>query len=196
MALRTRLPVDERRRQLIAAGLELFATRPYGDVAMADVARAAGVSHGLAFHYFGDKRGLYLEVLRVVTDQLVAATAPGPDKTPLEQLRAGLQAHIDFAASYPQGYIAFLHGGNGADADIEMIIEQARERGLRHVLQALGEEDPAARLEIALRGWQGFTEGAIVAWLRGRRLPREELLSMLSASLADALRAGGLDLTR
>jgi AcrR family transcriptional regulator len=194
MAPRTRLPIDERRRQLIAAGLELFATRPYGQVGMGDVARAAGVSHGLAFHYFGDKRGLYLEVLRTVTDQLVAATAPAPNTTPLEQLYAGLRAHVDFAAYYEQAYTTFLHGAHGADDEVELIIERARSRGLHHVLDALGVSAPSPRLEIALRGWQSFNEGAIVAWLKDRRLPRAELLDMLAAALADALRSGGVDL--
>ena len=194
MPVRTRLPIDERRRQLIAAGLELFATRPYADVAMADVARAAGVSHGLAFHYFGDKRGLYLQVLTAVTDQLVIATAPAPGTTPLEQLYAGLAAHVDFASRYPQAYTAFMHGGNGTDPDVEAIIEQARTRGLIHVLDAIAVTKPSPRLEIALRGWQGFTEGAIVAWLRDESLPRPELLDMLAAALADALRSGGIEL--
>jgi AcrR family transcriptional regulator len=161
---------------------------------MADVAQAASVSHGLVFHYFGDKHGLYLEVLRSVTDQLVAATAPTPDRTPMEQLYFGLNAHVDFAERYPHAYTAFLHGGNGADQAVELIIEQARARGLRHVLDALAVTDPQPRLEIALRGWQSFTEGAIIAWLRSRCLPRAELLDMLAAALADAVRAGGLEL--
>ncbi|HYU60421.1 MAG TPA: TetR/AcrR family transcriptional regulator [Solirubrobacterales bacterium] len=198
MATRARLPTDERRRQLIAAGLELFATRPYPEVAMGDVAWAAGVSHGLAFHYFGDKRGLYVEVVRTVTDRLVAATAPEPGRTPLEQLYAGLEAHVDFAARYPRAYTAFVGGGQGADEEVDLILDEARGRGLRHVIEALNIDEPTPRLEIALHGWQGFTEAAITAWLRRRRrrrrLARAKLLDMLAAALSDALRAGGFEL--
>lgn len=190
---RTRLPIDERRRQLIAAALELFATRPYADVAIGEVAQAAGVSHGLVFHHFDDKRGLYLEVLRSVADRLAAATAPGPDTTSIEQLYAGLTAHVDFAARYPQAYTTFLHGGNGADSEVMGIIERARRQAAGHVLDALEIADPPPQLEIALRGWQGFTEGAILAWLREGSLPRPKLLQMLATALADALRVGGIE---
>jgi AcrR family transcriptional regulator len=178
---------------LIAAGVELFGSRPYPEVAMADVAAAAGVSHGLAFHYFETKRGLYLEVIRAVTEALTAATAPHPERTPREQLYAGLAAHVDFAAQYPRAYSAFVGGGQGADDQVDRILQEARGRGRRHVLDAVGVGTPPPRLEIALHGWQGFTEAAIVAWLRGRRLARANLLDMLADTLSDALRVGGFD---
>lgn len=191
MRTRTRLPIDERRRQLLEAGLRLFAARPYPDVSVGEVAREAGVSHGLVFHYFGDKRGLYLGVVRAVADRLVAATAPASDSSPHEQLLAGLAAHMDFALRYPEAYVAFLHGGAAGDEDVAQIIEDAHERSRRHILDALAIANPPPALEIALRGWQGFTEAAIVAWLGDRRLPRAELLDMLAEMLSDTLRRGG-----
>jgi len=194
MAPRTRLPTDERREQLIDAGLKLFARRPYAAVAVSDVAREAGVSHGLVFHHFGDKRGLYLGVARAVADRLVAATAPASDRAPREQLLAGLEAHVDFAVRYPDAYAAFLHGGAGGDGEVARIIESSHARSRQHVLDALAITDPPPALEIALRGWQGFTQAAIVAWLDDRRLPRTELLDMLADAFSDALRRGGLEL--
>lgn len=185
---RTRLPTDERRRQLLSAGLRLFATRSYPAVSVSDVARKAGVSHGLVFHYFGDKRGLYRGVAESVADRLVSATAPATGRGPREQLLAGLDAHVGFAAQYPEAYATFLHGGAGGNEDIARIIDGARAQSRRHVLDALEIGDPTPALEIALRGWQGFIEGAIVAWLGDRRLAHAALLEMLADALADVLR--------
>ena len=190
---RTRLQTDVRRRQLVDAALELFAARPYGEVAVGDVARLAGVSHGLVFHHFGDKHGLYLAVLCRVADDLVAATAPGAGRTPVQQLYAGLAAHVDFAARYPVAYAAFLRGGAGSDPEAVAIIEAARQRGASHVLEGLGVSEPSPGLRLALRGWQGFTEGAILGWLEDRALPRDVLLRMLARALDDAVRLGGSD---
>ena len=46
------------RAKLITVALEHFATRPYDEVTVGEIARAAGVAHGLLFHYFDSKRGL------------------------------------------------------------------------------------------------------------------------------------------
>lgn len=47
-----RLPVQQRREQLIAVALELFAARPPEDVSLDDVAEAAGASRPLVYRYF------------------------------------------------------------------------------------------------------------------------------------------------
>ncbi|MEJ8473680.1 transcriptional regulator BetI [Roseibium algae] len=52
----------ERRRSLIAATVDAIHERGYSDVTVAQIAKRAGVSSGLALHYFGSK------------DQLLAAT--------------------------------------------------------------------------------------------------------------------------
>ena len=194
MATRTRLGTDERREQLLRAGLELFGSRPYGDVGTAELAEAAGVSHGLLFHYFGDKRRYYVEVLRWVAEDLLSAQAAGEDPSPWERLHAKLGAQLDFAERYTVGYRALVSGGNGADDEIEELAEEARWRSIRLIADALEINEPEPRLRIALRGWQGFTEGAITEWLKHRDLSRDELISLLAGELVATLKRLGVDL--
>src|SRR5215217_6165216 len=59
----TRLQVDERRRQLLERAMELFATHGYDELSMAKIAREAGVSKPLLYHYFPNKRDLFEAVL-------------------------------------------------------------------------------------------------------------------------------------
>ena len=54
----TRLSPDERRSALLDAGQAVFAARPFEAVSMAELARAAGVSKGLVYHYFDDKNAI------------------------------------------------------------------------------------------------------------------------------------------
>ncbi len=70
-SLPRREQADATRRRLVQAALKAFSTRPFDAVAVDDIADAAGVAHGLVFHYFGSKRGLYLEALRDVVRQVL-----------------------------------------------------------------------------------------------------------------------------
>lgn len=194
MATRTRLATDERRDQLLRIGLEFFGHRPFGDVGTAEIAREAGVSHGLLFHYFGDKRRYYLEVLRWVADELLTAQAAGEDASPKERLNAKLRAQVEFAQSYTAGYKALISGGNGADDDIAELFDDARWRSIRMIADALDIDEPSPELRIALRGWQGFTEGAILEWLKTRELSEDELVELMAGELVATLERLGVDL--
>lgn len=192
MANRTRLDTDSRRAQLLEVGLHLFGRRPYDEVSMCEVARQAGVSHGLVYHYFPDKRRLYVEVLRWVAQQMLAATVADMSKSPLERLHDGLIAHLDFAERYATGYTALMSGGNGNDKEVQALCEDYRWRGLEEILRTLEIERPDSRLRVALRGWVGFQEGAIVEWLKRRDLDREEVVEVLARALGAALEIGGI----
>jgi AcrR family transcriptional regulator len=191
MATRTRLATDRRRAQLTEVGLRLFGSRPYDDVSMDDVAKEAGVSHGLVYHYFPDKRSLYFAVIRWVAAQMLDAIAPDPTKSPMERLYDGLRAHLAFAEEYPAGYAALMSGGNGNDEEVRAFCEDARWRGLEEIVRTMGVEQPSPALRVALRGWAGFQEGAMVEWLKRRDLGRDELLDLLASTLGEALRLAG-----
>ena len=61
---RTRLAVDTRRQQLVRAGVDLLRTRTPDEVSIDDVARAAGISRGLLYHYFEDKDAFVVAILQ------------------------------------------------------------------------------------------------------------------------------------
>jgi len=187
------LETTKRRQQLVEVGLELFGARPYDEISMDDVAEAAGVSHGLVYHYFSDKRDLYLAALRFVGEQLLAATTADLDRPLLERLYQGMGAHLAFAEQYAPAYVALMSGGNGSDAEVRALCEEFRWRGLEEITRSLGIERPSPRLRIALRGWAGFQEGAVLEWLKERGLPRDQLLDLLAQALRDALASAGVD---
>ena len=49
-----------KRQRIIEAATELFATHPFSEVLVEDVARAAGVGKGTVYRYFKDKEDLFL----------------------------------------------------------------------------------------------------------------------------------------
>lgn len=186
-----RLDTETRRSHLIAVGLELFGATPYDQVSMADVARSASVSEGLAYHYFSSKRDLFVSVVnRVLEDLLEATRVRATAQSPRERLDAGLGAHVSFAERFPQAYSMVVQGGSGVDREVRELCEQARWAGLEEIIRSSGIADPSPRLKVALRGWSGFQEGAIIEWLKRRDLEESELVDLLADALMAAVEIG------
>jgi len=72
---RRRMNPDDRRAQLLAHGVRVFAQLGIGRASHAEVARAAGVSVATVFNYFPSRENLVEQVLRQVDDFLTEMTA-------------------------------------------------------------------------------------------------------------------------
>lgn len=74
----------ERRGEILEAALRIFTRKGYSATKMSDIAREAGVSYGLVYHYFGSKNRVYAELVGHAIDSLgrvirrAAAEAPDP----------------------------------------------------------------------------------------------------------------------
>lgn len=66
------------RQRLIDVAVHQFATKRYNEVAVSGIAEQAGVAHGLMFHHFGNKRGLYLAAVQEISHRLFDCTLPTP----------------------------------------------------------------------------------------------------------------------
>ena len=187
---RRRLSVDDRRNEFLHAALELIGTQPWDEISMADVARAAGASKPLLYHYFSTKSDLYLAAVTSAAAELSAATRPDPDLPGPEQLVRSLTTHLDWIEANDFAYRAILQGGLSSDRYVQAIVETARAEVVDRLADAfdLGTPDPAQR--IALRGWVGFLEGACLDWLLHRDISKDHLVRLLEASVGGALRAG------
>ena len=58
-----RLGVDERRRRLLELGADLFTRHTYAELSMAAIAREAGISKALLYHYFPSKQAFFVATL-------------------------------------------------------------------------------------------------------------------------------------
>lgn len=76
---------DERREQLLLASLKVFSHRGLAATKIGDIAAAAGMSHGLVYHYFKSKDDIFLELVRRATWG-AASSMLELEKLPLEPL--------------------------------------------------------------------------------------------------------------
>ncbi|MET9860485.1 TetR/AcrR family transcriptional regulator [Streptomyces smyrnaeus] len=84
------------RRALLAEGRRRFAAVGYHEVVLAEVAKAAGVTKGAAYHHFESKAGLFRAVVAEVQRELGerVADAAGQHDDPWERLRAGCRTFL------------------------------------------------------------------------------------------------------
>ena len=164
---RTRLVTSERRAQLLALGLQVFASRSYDEVSMEELATRAGISKGLVYHYFPTKRHFYVAALREAARQLVAETETDDDAPPSERLQKGLSAYLTFVERHARAYTALMRGGVGSDKQVAAVIEQTRGAFVERLLAA-PEVDAAVspKLRLAARGWIGFVEATALEWIQ------------------------------
>ena len=62
---------DDRRTALITAAISEFATAGYLAASTNHIVEAAHVSKGLLFHYFGDKKGLYMDAVQTCITEVM-----------------------------------------------------------------------------------------------------------------------------
>jgi len=83
---------DERREQILQHALQLFVRKGLSATRMADIADAAGISQGLAYHYYKSKEDIFVELIKVAYERMTEA-AKG-----LKQLPLSPQEKITLAA--------------------------------------------------------------------------------------------------
>lgn len=194
-----RLGVDERRAELLELGLELFARAPYETLSIDAIARAAGISKGLLYHYFPSKRDYYAATVHLAADRLLSASleaTESDDLPPLELLHRGLSAYLDFVERHGQTYAALLRTGIGTDPEILTVIEGTRDAFVDRIAAriGLGLESQGPLLRLALRGWVGFVEVTSLSWLNESTISREVLAELMSETLLATLSSASLKL--
>lgn len=184
---RSRLELDERRAQLLELGVRFFSESPYDQVSIDAIARAAGISKGLLYHYFPTKRDFYVTALRGAAQQLIDATATDPAVPPLMRLQVGLDSYLAYVERRGAAYTAVLRGGIGSDPAVAAIIEATRREFFDRLLEGIHTDCPPPPIRTALRGWIGMVEAVSLDWLENKDLAipalRDLLIGMLMASL-------------
>lgn len=182
--VRTRLPVGDRRQQLIRLGAELIATRSWDDLTMGQIAAAAGVSKPLLYHYFSTKTDLYRATVTAAAEELREATRPDPDLPIGPRMSAALDAHLDWIDAHALAYRAVIQGGISSDVVVQDVVEQSRSETLDRLAEAFGIDQPTEVQRIAFRGWIGFLEWTSIEWLATKAITKRQLADLLTASAA------------
>ena len=185
----TRLQVDERRRQLLELGGQLFAKHPFAELSMARIAKEAGISKALLYHYFPSKQDFFVATLQQGAEEIARRTQPDPELPPMEALAGSLDGFLGWIEENELAYRTFIESV-GNVPEVRAVIDQIRDATSARILEGLGVGDPPPpRMRTAVRAWLWFMDGAILDWLDHRDMPRAELRDLLLGSLAGSISA-------
>ncbi len=190
-----RLTAEQRRHQLFAVALGLFAHRGYRATTMDDIAEAAGVTKPLLYQHFSSKRALYLELVDSIAQDLLRAIgrAVVQAEGPRQQVELGFAAYFRLVVSH-EAEFRLLYGRDHAD-------DQELGRALRTVEDAIAEAiDPlidagldADHRRLLAYGIVGMAEGASRRFMAQRPdsdTELEEEALKLARRMADLAWAG------
>ncbi|MER7168491.1 helix-turn-helix domain-containing protein [Micromonospora sp. NPDC000207] len=186
-ARRRRLEPDARRGQILACAVRLFGERPYVDVSTTDVAREAGVARGLINHYFGTKKNLYLEVIRVMVTVPEVAVAQLPVGDRRTRVEASVVWFLDTVSRHRTSWLAAVTvGGMSHDQDVARVLREAEEVAADSVLVAVGLADVTAHREELrgmIRAYGALATAAAREWLQRDALDRDQVHLLLTTTL-------------
>jgi AcrR family transcriptional regulator len=175
---RLRRTAGDRRAQLVQIGLELLPTTPVQELTIDEVARRAGISRSLLFHYFATKRDYYTAVTRAAADLLWDHLLPRPGTPPEARVTGMLDRYVGWVETFRETHLSFVRGAAGGDPWVAEIYEETRGRLVDVALQALDLPDDPRRRQLVL-AWFAFTEDLVGQWTREPTMSRDDLLALL-----------------
>lgn len=184
---RQRLEPDARREQILARAIVLFGERPYAAVSTAELAAAAGVTRGLLHHYFGTKRGLYVEVVRamLIVPKMVLPDDVGDSLD--DRIDGCVDWLLDLVSEHDKTFVAVVGAeGVGDDPEIEQLLVEADDIASRRLLTLVGVDPELVATDRARgvgRAFSAMVKRAIREWVREGTLTRDDVHHLLATTL-------------
>jgi AcrR family transcriptional regulator len=194
---------DERREQIMDAALRLFATRGLGTTKITDIARAAGISQGLLYHYFASKEAIYTELIGEAFERMnaaataLAATDLGA-REKLERALEGLFTEIEENERFAHHVLLIAQAGlsDGLPAEARAVIQRNQDvpyrvvAGMLEAGQAEGSVKGHDAADLAVLFWSMVRGLSLYRATRGRVFDRSGAELLKSVFLTEDERGG------
>ncbi|SDQ44601.1 TetR/AcrR family transcriptional regulator [Thermostaphylospora chromogena] len=184
----TRLPRLARRRQLLSAAQEVFVERGYHAAAMDEIAERAGVSKPVLYQHFPGKLELYLALLDLHVDDMVARCRAALDSTTdnKQRVQAAIGAFFDFVSSQGEAFRLVFESDLRNVAPVRQRMERSLRESADMISQVIQEDTGCSSDEAHLLGvgLVGMAEVSARYWLSSQGSIPKEAATQLMARLA------------
>ena len=182
---RSRMSGCDRRRQLVQIGWQLLQNQPIHELALDEVAAAAGISRSLLFHYFPTKGDFYAAVVEAAGARMLKPVRVTGSDTPEQRVRVLIEGFIRLVERNRVGYTSLVRGAGGGDVRVVDAMARVRDSLVPRWLSAAGISDvstPETELtRLVVRGWLVGMEETVLAW-NPQRVARDVLIDHLVRS--------------
>ncbi len=182
---RTRLNPDDRRAQLVSAGVQALADHELDELTIEEFSARTGVSRALFSHYFGSRAGFHRAVLDAAMRSMLAATTPDEQLPARARLRDTLTRTVQFVRAHEGIFFSLVRGPASGDPRTREVVDAARRAQTDRVLDLFAEADivPSPVLRIAVRSWVAFVEQTLVDAAPASDLAAEGIVDLLVSCL-------------
>ena len=182
---RTRMPRELRRRQVVAAALEVFSSVGYHAASMDDIAVRAGVSKPVVYQHFPSKLELYLAILDAGIEDLIAAarTALSSTTDNAVRVRNMVNAYFDFVADDSGAFRVVFESDLSNEPAVRERAEAAEAELPRLSADVIAGDTGLSHDEALLiaTGTLGTVQVAALRWLRDGTISREKAAEVVTS---------------
>ncbi|GAB1689220.1 TetR/AcrR family transcriptional regulator [Krasilnikovia sp. M28-CT-15] len=181
-----RLPRSARRKQLLAAAQQIFVAQGYHAAAMDDIAERAGVSKPVLYQHFPGKLELYLALLDVHCDSIIAKVRGAMLATPdnKERVRGAVRAYFDFMDHESEAFRLVFESDLRNDPQVRERVERVEQGCIVAVTDTIISDTGLStdQAELLASGLVGAAGQSAQFWLaNGRRTNKEEAEALVAA---------------
>jgi AcrR family transcriptional regulator len=192
--MNTRLPAGERREQIIAVAVAVFARSGYHGASMNDVAEAAGVTKPVLYQHFASKQDLYLALIddvgKRMIDAIGKATAGATDGR--AQTELGFRAYFRWVADNHDGFLLLFSTQANRDAAATKAIRAITSEAASAIAPLIAIEIDHEQRRTLAHGLVGLAEGVSRRLVeRGDEFDPDELARLVANLAWAGLRAVG-----
>jgi Transcriptional regulator len=184
---------SEKQQKIINAGFRVFSQNSYRKSPMQEIADEAGISKSLLFHYFRNKKDLYLFLWNTASDitcEYLALSHCYDSEDLFEMMERGMYAKIQIMCRYPDmaafAMKAFYEKDEAVRQDIQESYREHFNRKAADALTRLNPEDFIPGLDLKMMHRQIYLMSVGYLWeisQRGDTLDAGELKKTFSEML-------------
>jgi AcrR family transcriptional regulator len=150
----SRLPREERRKQLLDAARQVFVDHGYHATSMDDIAVAAAVSKPVLYQHFPGKHELFLDLMDTQVDLLGSAISEALASTRdnKERVQATIRSYFQFVDSPDRAYRLLFDSGLNNDPEVAARMKDLDHRFATDIAEVITADTTLSREEALLLG--------------------------------------------
>ncbi|AVQ45350.1 TetR/AcrR family transcriptional regulator [Clostridium botulinum] len=129
---------EDKKEAILKAALEEFATGGYEKASTNKIAEKAGISKGLLFHYFVNKKGLFIYVYNYYFEFLKKELYMKVDieeRDILDRVKKWTMIKMDLIEKYPSIFMLFIKSTLNMPKDIKSALEKIQSKEIKEAYE-------------------------------------------------------------